>query len=360
MYVELRHIDKSFGGFKASDDVSFGVEKGRLVALLGPSGSGKTTILRIIAGLENPDAGEIVIDGRVVNHLPGSQRGIGFVFQNYALFRHMTVFDNIAFGLKVQKKSRAQIKARVEELIQLTGLTGLEKRYPNQLSGGQRQRVAFARALAPNPQLLLLDEPFAAIDAKVRKELRQWLKAMIRKVGITSIFVTHDQDEAVEVADEIIITNLGKVEQMGSPLDIYKNPRTPFVAQFIGESSIIEHYERFNGFHRVEGLDQAVVRPEFVECFRPDNQKLSGAMEAVEKGVIEEISFRGNRLELTLNVKGVPLIAQRSLERRPVEVGDEMYVLIYRMYVFDQDNAHLLENEELKKLPPDKLPTAQQ
>ena len=149
MYVELRHIDKSFGGFKASDDVSFGVEKGRLVALLGPSGSGKTTILRIIAGLENPDAGEIVIDGQVVNHLPGSQRGIGFVFQNYALFRHMTVFDNIAFGLKVQKKSRAQIKARVEELIQLTGLTGLEKRYPNQLSGGQRQRVAFARALAP-------------------------------------------------------------------------------------------------------------------------------------------------------------------------------------------------------------------
>ena len=261
MYVELRHIGKSFGGFKASDDVSFGVEKGRLVALLGPSGSGKTTILRIIAGLENPDAGEIVIDGQVVNHLPGSQRGIGFVFQNYALFRHMTVFDNIAFGLKVQKKSRAQIKARVEELIQLTGLTGLEKRYPNQLSGGQRQRVAFARALAPNPQLLLLDEPFAAIDAKVRKELRQWLKAMIRKVGITSIFVTHDQDEAVEVADEIIITNLGKVEQMGSPLDIYKNPRTPFVAQFIGESSIIEHYERFNGFHRVEGLDQAVVAP---------------------------------------------------------------------------------------------------
>ena len=360
MYVELCHIDKSFGSFKAADNVSFGVEKGKLVALLGPSGSGKTTILRIIAGLENPDAGEIVIDGRVVNQLPGSQRGIGFVFQNYALFRYMTVFDNIAFGLKVLKKNRREIKERVSELIQLTGLQGLEKRYPSQLSGGQRQRVAFARALAPNPQLLLLDEPFAAIDAKVRKELRQWLKEMIRKVGITSIFVTHDQDEAVEVADQIIITNRGQVEQMGSPLAIYKNPRTPFVAQFIGASSVIEHYQRFAGFHKVEGIDRAVVRPEFIECFRPDNQKLSAAMDAAEEGTIEEIFFRGNCLELRLNVKGVTLTAQRSLERRPVAVGDKMVVLIYRMYIFDRNSAHLLENEEIKKLPADQLPSAQQ
>ncbi|MEF9895615.1 MAG: ATP-binding cassette domain-containing protein, partial [Clostridia bacterium] len=195
MYVELQSISKSFGDFRALNDISFGVQKGKLVALLGPSGSGKTTILRIIAGLEAPDAGQIVLDGRVVNDIAASERGIGFVFQNYALFRYMTVAENIAFGLKVQKKSKREIAQRVNELLELTGLSGMEKRYPNQLSGGQRQRVAFARALAPRPQLLLLDEPFAAIDAKVRKELRAWLKQMIEKVGITSIFVTHDQDE---------------------------------------------------------------------------------------------------------------------------------------------------------------------
>lgn len=187
MYVELNHINKRFGNYQASDDVSFGIEKGKLIGLLGPSGSGKTTILRMIAGLEHPDSGEIKIDGTVVNDIPASKRGIGFVFQNYALFRYMTVYDNIAFGLKVQKVDRKTIASRVAELIDLIGLKGLEKRYPSQLSGGQRQRVAFARALAPNPQLLLLDEPFAAIDAKVRQELRSWLKEMIGKLGVTSI-----------------------------------------------------------------------------------------------------------------------------------------------------------------------------
>lgn len=187
--------------------MSFGVEKGKLVALLGPSGSGKTTLLRMIAGLENPNEGDIFIDGKRVNDIPASKRGIGFVFQSYALFRYMTVYENVAFGLELQKMPKKQIKERVTELLSLTGLAGMEKRYPNQLSGGQRQRVAFARALAPNPQVLLLDEPFAAIDAKVRTELRTWLKEMVTKLGITSIFVTHDQDEAVEVADEIIITN---------------------------------------------------------------------------------------------------------------------------------------------------------
>ena len=178
MYVELNHINKRFGNYQASDDVNFGIEKGKLIGLLGPSGSGKTTILRMIAGLEHPDSGEIQIDGKVVNDIPASKRGIGFVFQNYALFRYMTVYDNIAFGLKVQKVDKKTIAKRVSELIELIGLKGLEKRYPSQLSGGQRQRVAFARALAPNPQLLLLDEPFAAIDAKVRQELRSWLKEM--------------------------------------------------------------------------------------------------------------------------------------------------------------------------------------
>ncbi|MBR2090606.1 MAG: ATP-binding cassette domain-containing protein, partial [Fibrobacter sp.] len=174
MYVELKHINKHFGNFKASDDVTVGIEKGKLIGLLGPSGSGKTTILRMIAGLENPDSGEIIIDGKVINNVPASKRGIGFVFQSYALFRYMTVFDNVAFGLKIAKKPANEIKERVHELLDLVGLSGLEKRYPSELSGGQRQRVAFARALAPNPQLLLLDEPFAAIDAKVRQELRSW------------------------------------------------------------------------------------------------------------------------------------------------------------------------------------------
>ena len=221
MYIELKNINKTFGDVKASDNVSFGIEKGRLIGLLGPSGSGKTTILRMLAGLEKQDSGDIFIDGKNVNDLSTDQRGIGFVFQNYALFPYLTVFDNIAYGLKIQKKEKEYIKNRVKELLELVGLPGVEKRYPDQLSGGQRQRIALARALAPSPELLLLDEPFAAIDAKVRKELRTWLRETIDKIGITSIFVTHDQDEAIEVTDEIVITNKGRVEQVGSPSEIY-------------------------------------------------------------------------------------------------------------------------------------------
>lgn len=233
MYVEMRQINKTFDGFQASKDVNFGVEKGHLAALLGPSGSGKTTILRMIAGLDRPDSGDIMINGSRVNDIPGSRRGIGFVFQNYALFRYMSVADNIAFGLEVQKKSKREIKNRVEELLELVSMQELGKRYPHQLSGGQRQRVAFARALAPDPQLLLLDEPFAAIDAKVRRELRTWLKEMIGRVGVTSIFVTHDQEEAVEVADTVIITNQGRIEQVGTPEDVCRRPQTEFVKGFI-------------------------------------------------------------------------------------------------------------------------------
>lgn len=233
MYVEMKHIYKTFDGFQASNDVNFGIEGGHLAALLGPSGSGKTTILRMIAGLDKPDSGDIIINGVRVNNLPGSKRGIGFVFQNYALFRYMTVEENIAFGLKVQKKSKAEITKRVNELLELISMEDLGRRYPHQLSGGQRQRVAFARALAPSPRLLLLDEPFAAIDAKVRRELRTWLKDMIGRVKITSIFVTHDQEEAMEVADTIIITNQGKIEQIGTPEDICRNPQSEFVDDFI-------------------------------------------------------------------------------------------------------------------------------
>lgn len=233
MYVEMRHVNKTFDGFHASRDVSFGIEEGHMAALLGPSGSGKTTILRMIAGLDKPDSGDIFINEVRVNDLQGSKRGIGFVFQNYALFRYMTVADNIAFGLEVQKKSKAEIKARVEELLELISMEDLGKRYPHQLSGGQCQRVAFARALAPNPKLLLLDEPFAAIDAKVRRELRTWLRDMISRVGITSIFVTHDQEEAMEVADAVIIINEGSIEQMGTPEEICRHPKTGFVGEFI-------------------------------------------------------------------------------------------------------------------------------
>ena len=236
-YIQLKNINKTYGDYQASKDINFSIEKGKLVGLLGPSGSGKTTILRMIAGLETPDSGDILIDGVRINDIPASKRGIGFVFQNYALFRYKTVYENIAFGLKIEKMSKSMIHDRVMELIELVGLKGLEKRYPNQLSGGQKQRVAFARALAVQPQLLLLDEPFAAIDAKVRKELRSWLKELVSTVGITSIFVTHDQDEAIEVADDIIISNKGRIEQVGSPIGVYKNPATAFVAQFIGQSS---------------------------------------------------------------------------------------------------------------------------
>ncbi|MCR5798143.1 MAG: sulfate ABC transporter ATP-binding protein [Eubacterium sp.] len=346
MYIELKNINKTFGDFKASDNVSFGIEKGSLVALLGPSGSGKTTILRMIAGLETPDSGDIIINGDRVNDVSPSDRGIGFVFQSYALFRYMTVYQNIAFGLEIKKIPKKQIKERVDELLELTGLKGMEKRYPNQLSGGQRQRVAFARALAPNPKVLLLDEPFAAIDAKVRQELRSWLREMIYKVGITSIFVTHDQDEAVEVADQIIVTNRGRVEQIGSPKKIYKTPETPFVSEFIGQSTFVEDYYKLHGFEKGD-YKGAIIRPEFVEAFKTDNERFKDVIGCSEEGVITDIMFRGNSLEIKLNVNGIILTTHRSLERRPVEIGEKMRVIIYRMFAITEDKAYLLENKEL-------------
>jgi len=348
MYVEMKHINKNFGDFEAAKDINFGVEQGKLVALLGPSGSGKTTILRMIAGMEHQDSGDVIIEGKVVNDIPARERGIGFVFQNYALFRYMTVYENIAFGLKVQKKSKEEIHKRVMELIALVELSGMEKRYPDQLSGGQRQRVAFARALAPNPQLLLLDEPFAAIDAKVRKELRGWLKQMIAKVGITSIFVTHDQDEAVEVADQIIIINEGRLEQMGSPTQIYKKPKTSFVAQFIGTSAIVDNFWGFKGFGDIPRGKQAILRPEFVEAFKSDNKKFKDLLPMAETGVIQDIAFRGSYLTLTLEVNGILLSTNRSLERRPVAIGEEMCVLVYRAYVLEEEDTKIYKNQLLK------------
>ncbi len=346
MYVEMKNIYKHYGDYLASNNVNLGIEKGKLVALLGPSGSGKTTILRMIAGLENPDSGDIYIDGKRVNDIPAPKRGIGFVFQNYALFRYMTVYDNVAFGLELMKMPKKQIKERVMELLELTGLSGMEKRYPNQLSGGQRQRVAFARALAPNPQLLLLDEPFAAIDAKVRTELRCWLKEMVVKLGITSIFVTHDQDEAVEVADEIIITNHGVIEQMGTPFEIYKSPDTPFVAQFIGRSSVVEAYDKLKGFEKIQHATKAVIRPEFIKISK--SGKLDQYMSAAEEGVVTDVVFRGNRLDVSVDINGITVLGERSLEKDMVYVGEKVSVLIYRLYVFDESKTYLLENKEMQ------------
>lgn len=345
MYVELKDINKTYAGYQASNHVSFGIEQGRLIALLGPSGSGKTTILRMIAGLETPDSGEIVIDGKVVNNIPASERGIGFVFQNYALFRYMTVYDNIAFGLNVKKENKKYIDERVHELLKLISLDGLEKRYPSQLSGGQRQRVAFARALAPNPHLLLLDEPFAAIDAKVRQELRSWLKEMIEKLGITSIFVTHDQDEAIEVADEIIITNKGHIEQKGTPLEIYQNPQTAFAATFFGQTSQITNYQSFHSFPKVDNVDKAIIRPEFVKVSKKNEVQRFGT--SASEGVVERVSFRGDSLELLVNVNDNQIIAKRGLEEKSIAVGEKVDVFIYRLFVTVGEKAMLLENLSL-------------
>ena len=347
MYVELNNINKTFGSFKASDNVSFGVEKGRLVGLLGPSGSGKTTILRMIAGLEQPDSGEVVIDGRVVNGIPAARRGIGFVFQSYALFRYMTVEDNIAFGLRIQKAGRSLIRSRVAEMIALVGLEGMERRYPSQLSGGQRQRVAFARALAPSPHLLLLDEPFAAIDAKVRQELRAWLKDMIGRLGITSIFVTHDQDEAVEVADEIIVTNKGRVEQVGTPLEIYRSPATAFTASFFGHASRLSDYRAFKDFQIIEGSTGAFVRPEFVRLTRQDEEERFSASSA--RGVVRATAFRGTYIEVRVDVNGSEVVATRRLDESPLSQGERVNVFLHRIFVTQGERVFQLSNRSLKE-----------
>jgi sulfate transport system ATP-binding protein len=238
MSIHVRDVSKSFGSFHALDRVSLEVPDGALVALLGPSGSGKTTLLRIIAGLESADAGTIEEDGVDITDRHARQREVGFVFQHYALFRHMSVFENVAFGLRVRKVPRAEVTARVDELLRLVRLEGLGGRRPSQLSGGQRQRVALARALAIRPRILLLDEPFGALDAKVRVELRQWLRRLHDEIGMTSVFVTHDQEEAFELADEVVVMNHGRIEQRGTPDAVFEHPATPFVMDFLGNVNV--------------------------------------------------------------------------------------------------------------------------
>ena len=307
MSIAVNRLGKKFGGFVAVDNVSFAVETGSLVALLGPSGSGKSTLLRIIAGLETPDDGEVRLTGEEATFLSAKDRNVGFVFQHYALFKHMTVEKNIAFGLEVRKVPAEEIRARVDELLKLIQLDGLGKRYPSQLSGGQRQRVALARALAPHPRVLLLDEPFGALDAKVREELREWICRLHEQTDVTTLFVTHDQHEALEIADRIIVMNHGRIEQEGTALEIFDHPASHFVAQFVGETNYIESalcepelvcWGPFkfsvNGFHPGERIRI---------YFRPNDVYVSSVPETLQvKGKIERSRFRGPLIELTLDI----------------------------------------------------------
>lgn len=312
MSIEIRNIKKNFGQFSALNDVSLDVPSGELVALLGPSGCGKTTLLRIIAGLETPDSGNILFYGNDATERQVREREVGFVFQHYALFRHMTVFENVAFGLRVRPKqtrpSEAEIKRRVHELLELVQLDWLADRYPPQLSGGQRQRIALARALAVEPKVLLLDEPFGALDAKVRKELRRWLRRLHDELHITSIFVTHDQEEALEVADRVVVINKGKIEQIGSPQEVYDNPVSPFVYQFLGNVNQFNSHIH-EGEAKIAGVDLkldahhdtqntpalAFVRPHDIEIYHAPQQEKVGF-----EAIVRYVNAVGSQVRIEL------------------------------------------------------------
>ena len=280
MAIEVRDVTKRFGTFTALDDVCLRVGDGALTALLGPSGSGKSTLLRIIAGLETPDSGSVRIGDEEVTSTPARTRGVGFVFQHYAPFKHMTVADNVAFGLKVRRRPKAETRARVQELLSLVRLDGLAERYPSQLSGGQQQRMALARALAPQPKVLLLDEPFGALDAQVRAELREWLRRLHEEIHVTTIFVTHDQEEAMEVAEQIVVMNAGRIEQAGAPRELYEAPRNEFVMSFVGP---------------VNRLGDAFLRPHDIQILTHPE---AGSTEALVRRVVH-LGFEV-RVELTL------------------------------------------------------------
>jgi sulfate/thiosulfate transport system ATP-binding protein len=287
--ISVDAVNKRFGDYQALHDVSLEVPDGSLTALLGPSGSGKSTLLRVIAGLEAPDSGRVIIDGEDATPLPAQRRGIGFVFQHYAAFKHMTVRENVAFGLRIRKRPKAQIDAKVDELLEIVGLKGHHKRYPSQLSGGQRQRMALARALAIEPRVLLLDEPFGALDAKVRADLRAWLRRLHDEVHVTTVLVTHDQEEAMEVADRIAVINEGRLEQIGAPRELYESPANGFVMSFLGP---------------VARLGEDLVRP---HDLRVTTEPRAGALEAM----VERVVYLGFevRVEVAL-ADGSPLAAQ--------------------------------------------------
>jgi sulfate/thiosulfate transport system ATP-binding protein len=316
MSIEAQNITKKFGQFAALDQVSLKIPTGELVALLGPSGSGKTTLLRIIAGLEFADSGSVLFDGEDTTHRTARDRRVGFVFQHYALFRHMTVFENIAFGLRVRPRgvrpSKEKIQDKVHELLKLIQLKNLANRYPSQLSGGQRQRVALARALAVEPSVLLLDEPFGSLDAKVRLELRRWLRQLHDEVHITSVFVTHDQDEALEVADRIAVMNEGRIEQVGTPDEVYHRPLTPFVYNFLGNVNLFHGRidEETPAIHDAVTGELVYVRPHLLEIHRQSN----GASNF--RATIKHINSAGPLVKIeALTEWGAPVHVELSQEK---------------------------------------------
>jgi sulfate/thiosulfate transport system ATP-binding protein len=349
MSIELRNVSKRFGDVVAVNNVSFGVADGELVALLGPSGGGKTTVLRMIAGLESPDSGDLHVRGRRVNDLSVQQRNIGFVFQNYALFKNMSVFRNVAFGLKIKKWKRRDIHARVAELLDLFSLQGLEHRYPHQLSGGQRQRVAIARALASKPGVLLLDEPFGAVDAKIRQELREWLVRLHHELNVTTLFVTHDQEEAMEVANRIVIFSKGNLEQIGTPRQVYEEPANEFVARFIGVINVLE-LEVQQGVGRVAEL-------EFPTPGLPDGQRMrvgfrpyavqisNDIKEHPYRATLRHTFFLGVMLRVELELpSGLPIRARMTKEeyaRLGLRDGDFVSFRIAQYRVLAQEGAPL-------------------
>jgi sulfate/thiosulfate transport system ATP-binding protein len=323
--IELKDVSKLYGRVSALAGISFSVTDGELVALLGPSGSGKTTVLRLIAGLETPESGGIFIRGAQVNDVPVRQRNIGFVFQNYALFRNMTVARNIAFGLKIKKWRHEQIQARVDELAALLELHGLLERYPHQLSGGQRQRVAIGRALAPKPDVLLLDEPFAAVDAQIRQELRQWLVRLHHEIRLTTIFVTHDQEEAMEVSDRIVVFSQGHLEQIGTPQEVYEKPRNEFVARFVGVLNVLELEVR-GGLARCNELEfpaHGLLDGQKMRIgFRPYAVQVSPDPTACRhRAILRKTYFLGVMLRLELELPSGLVIRSRMSKEEYARLG---------------------------------------
>ncbi|WP_193047205.1 sulfate/molybdate ABC transporter ATP-binding protein [Mycolicibacterium baixiangningiae] len=323
--IIVRGANKHYGDFAALDNIDFEVPAGSLTALLGPSGSGKSTLLRAIAGLDHPDTGTITIDGRDVTNVPPQRRGIGFVFQHYAAFKHLSVRDNVAFGLKIRKRPKAEIKEKVDNLLEVVGLAGFQNRYPNQLSGGQRQRMALARALAVDPQVLLLDEPFGALDAKVREDLRAWLRRLHDEVHVTTVLVTHDQAEALDVADRIAVLNKGRIEQVGSPTEVYDTPANAFVMSFLGA---------------VSSLNGTLVRPHDIRVGRnpelPIFENESVQSTGVVKATIDRVVVLGFevRLELTNAATHSPFTAQITrgdAEALGLREGETVYVRATRV-----------------------------
>lgn len=330
MSIEARNITRKFGKFAALDDVSLEIPSGELVALLGPSGSGKTTLLRIIAGLDFADSGTVLFDREDITSRKVRERRVGFVFQHYALFRHMTVFENIAFGLRVRPRSvrpaKAQIHAKVNELLKLIQLKNLANRYPSQLSGGQRQRVALARALAVEPSVLLLDEPFGSLDAKVRLELRRWLRQLHDEVHITSLFVTHDQEEALEVADRVAVMNEGRIEQVGTPDEVYHHPASPFVYNFLGNVNLFHGRmdEETPAIHDTAVGELVYVRPHLLEIHRQPNGS------SHFRATIKHINSAGPLVKVeALSEWGAPVLVEMSQEKfRDLQLSKDETVFI--------------------------------